>query len=37
MSITWVAKKLADICFVLNIEDTHVVSYALKNWCGRAM
>lgn len=23
-------KKLADICFVLNIEDTHVVSYALK-------
>jgi predicted MarR family transcription regulator len=21
-------KKLADICFVLNIEDTHVVSYA---------
>ena len=24
------AKKLADICLVLNIEDTHVVSYALK-------
>ena len=23
-------KKLADICFVLNIEDTHVVSYAQK-------
>ena len=23
-------KKLADICFMLNIEDTHVVSYALK-------
>ena len=23
-------KKLADICFVLNYEDTHVVSYALK-------
>ncbi|QEL55895.1 winged helix DNA-binding protein [Chromobacterium paludis] len=23
-------KKLADICFVLNMEDTHVVSYALK-------
>lgn len=22
--------KLADICFVLNIEDTHVVTYALK-------
>lgn len=26
------AKKLADICFVLNIEDTHIASYALKNW-----
>lgn len=24
------AKKLADICLVLNIEDTHVVNYALK-------
>jgi predicted MarR family transcription regulator len=23
-------KKLADICLVLNIEDTHIVSYALK-------
>ncbi|HZS79815.1 MAG TPA: winged helix DNA-binding protein [Herbaspirillum sp.] len=23
-------KRLADICFVLNIEDTHVVTYALK-------
>ena len=23
-------KKLADICFVLNIEDSHTVSYALK-------
>lgn len=23
-------KKLADICFVLNIEDTHVVNYGLK-------
>lgn len=23
-------KRLADICFVLNVEDTHVVSYALK-------
>lgn len=23
-------KRLADICLVLNIEDTHVVSYALK-------
>lgn len=24
------AKKLADICFTLNVEDTHIVSYALK-------
>ena len=24
------AKRLADICFVLNIEDTHTVSYSLK-------
>ncbi len=23
-------KKLADICFVLNVEDTHVVSYSLR-------
>ncbi len=23
-------KRLADVCFVLNIEDTHVVSYSLK-------
>ena len=23
-------KKLADICFVLNVEDTHVVGYSLK-------
>ncbi len=23
-------KKLADICLVLNVEDTHLVSYALK-------
>jgi predicted MarR family transcription regulator len=23
-------KRLADICFVLNIEDTHLVNYALK-------
>jgi predicted MarR family transcription regulator len=23
-------KRLADICFILNIEDTHVVSYSLK-------
>lgn len=24
------AKKLADICFVLNVEDTHTVAYSLK-------
>ena len=24
------AKRIADVCFVLNIEDTHVVSYSLK-------
>lgn len=23
-------KKLADLCFVLNVEDTHTVAYALK-------
>lgn len=23
-------KKLGDICFVLNVEDTHLVNYALK-------
>ncbi len=27
-------KKLADICFMLNIEDTHVVAYALKKLVG---
>jgi predicted MarR family transcription regulator len=25
-------KKLADICLVLNQEDTHVVAYALRSW-----
>ena len=24
------AKRLADLCFVLNVEDTHTVNYALK-------
>ncbi len=24
------AKRLADVCFMLNIEDTHTVNYALK-------
>jgi predicted MarR family transcription regulator len=28
-------KKIADICFVLNIEDTHVASYALKKLMAR--
>lgn len=27
-------KKLADICFTLNYEDTHVVSYALRKLAG---
>lgn len=30
-------KKLADICFVLNIEDTHVASYALKKLVTRKL
>jgi predicted MarR family transcription regulator len=24
------AKRLADICFTLNVEDTHLINYALK-------
>lgn len=24
------SKKLADICFTLNVEDTHIVNYSLK-------
>jgi predicted MarR family transcription regulator len=27
-------KKLADICFMMNIEDTHVVAYSLKKLVG---
>jgi predicted MarR family transcription regulator len=27
-------KKLADICFILNVEDTHVISYSLKKLVG---
>ncbi|MBW7859930.1 MAG: winged helix DNA-binding protein [Rhodocyclaceae bacterium] len=27
-------KRLSDICFVLNIEDTHVVNYSLKKLAG---
>ena len=30
-------KRLADICFVLNIEDTHVVSYAVKKLVAAAL
>jgi predicted MarR family transcription regulator len=30
-------KKLADICFVLNYEDTHVVSYSLKKLVAAAL
>ncbi len=31
------AKRLADICFVLNVEDTHVVSYSLKKLAGMGL
>lgn len=27
-------KRLADVCFVLNVEDTHVVSYSVKKLTG---
>lgn len=30
-------KRLADICFTLNYEDTHVVNYALKKLVGLAL
>lgn len=30
-------KRLADICFVLNIEDTHVVSYSIKKMLGMGL
>ena len=30
-------KKLADICFVLHVEDTHVVSYSLKKLAGMGL
>lgn len=29
------AKRLADLCLVLNIEDTHVVAYAVKKLAAR--
>jgi len=31
------AKRIADVCFVLNIEDTHVVSYSLKKLAGAGL
>lgn len=30
-------KRLADICFVLNIEDTHVVTYSVKKLSGMGL
>lgn len=30
-------KKLADVCFMMNIEDTHVVSYSLKKLVGMGL
>jgi len=27
-------KRLADICFIMNVEDTHVVNYSLKKLMG---
>lgn len=30
-------KKVGDICFVLNVEDTHVVAYALKKLVGAGL
>jgi predicted MarR family transcription regulator len=30
-------KKLADICFMMNMEDTHVVSYSLKKLLGMGL
>ncbi|QRM18385.1 winged helix DNA-binding protein [Dechloromonas sp. TW-R-39-2] len=30
-------KRLADICFVLNIEDTHVVTYSVKKLVGMGL
>jgi predicted MarR family transcription regulator len=31
------AKRLADLCLVLNIEDTHVVNYAVKKLSGHGL
>jgi predicted MarR family transcription regulator len=27
-------KRLADICFIMNVEDTHLINYALKKLLG---
>jgi predicted MarR family transcription regulator len=27
-------KRLADICFIMNVEDTHLINYALKKLAG---
>jgi predicted MarR family transcription regulator len=27
-------KRLADICFIMNVEDTHLINYALKKLQG---
>ena len=31
------AKRLSDICFLLNVEDTHTVSYALRKLSGAGL
>jgi len=31
------AKRLADVCFVINVEDTHVVSYSLRKLAGMGL
>jgi len=31
------AKRLADVCFVINVEDTHVVSYSLRKLAGAGL
>lgn len=32
-----IPKRLSDICFVLNVEDTHVVGYSLKKLVGMGL
>ena len=31
------AKRMADVCFVLNVEDVHVVSYSLRKLAGAGL